>query len=162
MPYQNFELKTRRCKIQVWHKDITIRKALQSIDALSFLHDRPAIRRILNGICSNGSFSLGLFGIVGPTLRFNELAVCYNMTHPLYLEVVGELYRALDVDIQKCQSTDTPHAVCNSSYDKALKVYAESMMKLKMYIHAGVGAYDRERFEDEFDLIWYDLILRCI
>lgn len=88
MPYQNFEHKTRHCKIQGHHH----KKALQSLDALSFLHDRPAIRRILNGICSSGSFSLCLFGIAGPTLRFNELAICYDMTHPLYLEVVSELY----------------------------------------------------------------------
>lgn len=154
MPYQDFELKTKRCKIQVWHKDITIKKALQSLDALSFLHDRPAIKRILNGICSNGSFSLGLFGITSPNLRFNELAICYNMTHPVYLEIVSELYRALDVDVQKCLRTDTTHSICNGSYDEALKVYAEFMMKLKKHIHAGVGAYDRKSFEDEFDLIW--------
>ncbi|KAL9557762.1 hypothetical protein MBANPS3_001232 [Mucor bainieri] len=154
MPYQNFELKTKHCKIQVWHKDITIKNALQSIDALSFLRDRPAIKRILHSICSSGSFSLALFGIAGPTLRFNEFAVCYNMTDPVYLEIVSELYRALDVDVQRCMRTDTTHSVCNSCYDKGLERYTGFMMKLKKHFHARVGAYDRKTFEDTFGLTW--------
>ncbi|CAO0800775.1 unnamed protein product [Mucor circinelloides] len=154
MPYQSFEYKTRHCKIQIWHKDIAIKKALQILDSLSFLHDRHAIRRILNSICSSGSFSLALFGIAGPTLRFNEFAVCYNMTHPTYIEIVGELYRALDVDVQKYPKTNTTHSVCKNSYDEALERYTRFMLKLKKNIYAGVGCYDRKAFENEFDLTW--------
>lgn len=154
MPYHNFEYKTRHCKIQIWHKDIAVKKALQIPASLTFLHDRHAIRRILNSIFSSGSFSLALFGIAGPTLRFNKLAVCYNMTHPTYIEIVGELYRALDVDVQKCPRTNTTHSVCNNSYDEALKRYTGFMLKLKKHIYAGVGSYDRKVFEDEFDLTW--------
>lgn len=76
------------------------------------------------------------------------------MTHPVYLEAVSELYRALDVDVQRCRRADATHYVCDNSYDKALERYTGFMMKLKKHIYAGVGAYDRKAFEEEFHLTW--------
>lgn len=76
------------------------------------------------------------------------------MSNVTYLGVISELYCALDVDVYRCFKNDTTTVICNNSYDVALESYAANLLRLKKAIHAGVGAYNCESFEELYNLTW--------
>ncbi|EPB81562.1 hypothetical protein HMPREF1544_11711, partial [Mucor circinelloides 1006PhL] len=155
MPYCNFEENTKLHQLKVWHTITTIRVALEKLDKLSFLNNRREIRLVLNSISANDSRYSPFYNIACcPSNRFNEGLICYNMTSGNYMEIFNSLYKALSVDALASTEINREVPACKDSYDAALESYFANLLRLKKDIHAGVGAYDRDSFEELFSLTW--------
>ncbi|KAL9545024.1 hypothetical protein PS6_008449 [Mucor atramentarius] len=142
MPYYNFEENTKPHQLKVWHTITTIRVALEKLDKLSFLNGRREIRLVLNSISTNDSRYSPFYNIACHSNRFNERLICYNMTS------------ALSVNALASTEINREAPACKDSYDAALESYFANLLRLKKDIHAGVGAYDRDSFEELFNLTW--------
>ncbi|KAL7315123.1 hypothetical protein PS15m_006617 [Mucor circinelloides] len=154
MPYYNFEENTKPHQLKVWHTITTIRVALEKLDKLSFLNGRREIRLVLNSISTNDSRYSPFYNIACHSNRFNERLICYNMTSGNYMEIFNSLYKALSVNALASTEINREAPACKDSYDAALESYFANLLRLKKDIHAGVGAYDRDSFEELFNLTW--------